>query len=218
MPRRVTLLLAPLLLSGCGLVFTHGPPDGHKHMVDFKCTESNVGPMVDVAVAAVEIVAGFVIGSDPEAYGYPEKAGGNIKATGVVEALFFAVSAAVGFDKVTRCRAAVEELTARMARIRSVAAPPGTPTDYVLVHPATDTIPVGETVQLQALAFGSRRPLMYQPYLAWSSSNDAVAWVTRTGLVTALAPGTALIAATTQDDVIGTATVVVVAPPKSPPP
>ncbi len=53
------------------------------------------------------------------------------------------------------------------------------------------------------------------PSLQWSSSLTTVASVTQLGVVTAVAPGTATITATTTNGVIGTATVLVAAVPAS---
>lgn len=53
------------------------------------------------------------------------------------------------------------------------------------------------------------------PSLQWSSSLSTVASVTQLGVVTAIAPGTATITATTINGIVGTATVVVAAVPAS---
>jgi len=202
------LVLLALPIGGCGVAFMHGPPAGNEHMWEFRCSQSYVPPLLDGVLGAVFLVAGFTIASDPSEYGYPENARGNLIAAGVLEAAFLGASSAVGFDKVNRCRAALAQLATRQARIRSISAPPGTPVARIRVGPSQDTIVVGESLQLEAVALGAGRIIVPQPVFAWSSSDNAVAWVTRTGLVTALAPGTVLIDASAED-VIGTVRLVV---------
>jgi hypothetical protein len=63
-------------------------------------------------------------------------------------------------------------------------------------------------VQLKAVAYGGGRPLSPQPTFRWSSSTDAIGWVTPSGLVSALAPGTIVIAANASS-VVGVAKIVV---------
>ncbi len=71
----------------------------------------------------------------------------------------------------------------------------------VAVNPATSTLTVGDTVQLTATGGAA-------PY-SWSSSDTAVASVSTTGLVTALAAGPAIITATDSNGSSGTASVTV---------
>jgi hypothetical protein len=202
------LVLLTLWSSACGVLLTNGPPANHDQLIDFRCTQSFTAPILDALLGAANLVAGFVLASDPEAYGYPAKARGNLIAAGVVEAAILGASSAIGVDKVKRCRAAMDQLAVRQARLRAIAAPPGTPVEHIRVGPTVDTIVVGGMVQLHALALGAGRVVVPQPIFGWSSSDNAVAWVTRTGLVTALAPGTVTIDASAED-AVGSATVVV---------
>jgi uncharacterized protein (DUF2062 family) len=78
----------------------------------------------------------------------------------------------------------------------------------VEVTPAADTLVPDEHVQLVARAFEPSGGVFLNKTFRWSSSNDAIASVSASGVVTAHAPGTALIAANT-DNVIGTASLVV---------
>jgi YVTN family beta-propeller protein len=81
----------------------------------------------------------------------------------------------------------------------------------VVITPSEATLPVGETRQFEAnLVDPSGRPHP-EPRFTWSSSNSAVATVSSTGLVTAVAQGSATIAATIHP-FSGTAVVTVVRP------
>ncbi len=64
------------------------------------------------------------------------------------------------------------------------------------VDKATDTIAVGQTDQLSATVAPAGATY---PAVTWTSSNEAVATVDQTGLVTSVAPGSATITATTAD-------------------
>jgi len=217
MRRRVIPLLAffILTLSGCGVWLTHGPPVGHEQMDHFTCSESNTGPIFDIVIGSLNLVGTIAIAGDPEAYGYAADASGAIVATGVVEALILGVSAGVGFDKVKKCRVAQQQLADRLAaRARSAApvAPPGSEiVDSVRVDPASTVLGVSQTVQLAALAFGPGGVVVPPPAFRWSSSNDAIASVSNTGLVTARAQGTVVIAANA-NNVVGIARISVTPP------
>ncbi len=82
------------------------------------------------------------------------------------------------------------------------------PVASVIVSPPRDTIVVGQSTQLAAVARDSITvPLPDRP-VTWQSSNAAVATVSASGLVIAVAPGTVTITATS-DGVAGTGTIVV---------
>ncbi|HEX6052448.1 MAG TPA: Ig-like domain-containing protein [Gemmatimonadaceae bacterium] len=108
--------------------------------------------------------------------------------------------------------------------------PPGTPTappanpslakggnpnkvKSISVSPSSATREVGQTVQLTATA----NPPSSATTFAWGSSNNGVASVGSTGLVTAVSAGTATITASAGGKT-GRATVTVTAPPPPPPP
>ena len=79
----------------------------------------------------------------------------------------------------------------------------------VVVTPGNATlVSLGETVQLTASARDASGNTISGKTLAWSSSADGVATVNATGLVTAVANGSATITATA-DGIAGTATIVV---------
>jgi len=202
-----------LALSGCGVFFTHAPPPGHEQMTSFHCSTDNVGPWLDVVAASLSIIGG--IAATPASPGYGESSGEEL-AIGIVWAGVLGASATVGFSKVTKCRAARRALAEREEQARTAGvAPdrltPGAPIDSVRINPAVDTISAGGMVQLTATAFGSGGTRVPISAFKWSSSDESVAWVTRTGLVQSQAPGSVVIAANA-NNVVGTATVVVTAP------
>ena len=85
------------------------------------------------------------------------------------------------------------------------------PVTTVLVTPSAVTLPAGATEQMSAAARDSKNaPLTGRP-VVWSSSNPAVATVSATGIVTAVAAGSANVIATVEG-VDATATVTVVRP------
>ncbi|HUL02654.1 MAG TPA: Ig-like domain-containing protein [Gemmatimonadales bacterium] len=213
--RRYTVLLSLLFvlaLEGCSLLFTKGPPVGHEQMQYFTCSESNTAPVIDLVIGGLDLIGGFAIASDPEAYGYAEDQGGSAIALGVVQAAFLGVSAGIGFDRVKKCQAAKAAWAARQAHPAPSAAAPGMAIDSVSISPATVRAKVGEVVQVTAVAYGGGRAVAPQPAFKWSSSNDAIAWVTPSGLVSPLAPGTVVIAANA-GSIVGVMTIVVTSAP-----
>ena len=70
-PSRIALLAltcVALATSGCGLIFSKGPPAGHEQMDYFTCTESDVGPILDVVWGSLNLLGALSIASNPEAY------------------------------------------------------------------------------------------------------------------------------------------------------
>ena len=206
----VHLLFVSLACTACGLLLTHGPPAGHPALNDFRCTRSVAGPVLDAVAAAVGI--GLSVKSASEQPDYDISAINEILVVGVARAALWSVSAAIGFDKVSKCNAAQRQLAERRANTPPSGAPalvvPTTEVRTVEVTPAADTLVPDEHVQLVARAFEPSGGVFLNKTFRWSSSNDAIASVSASGVVTAHAPGTALIAANT-DNVIGTASLVV---------
>jgi len=204
----VAIGLMSLAMSGCGLVVSQGPPTGHELMPAFSCTESNVGPTLDLIWGGANVLAAIAAASepDPSYYDHPSLA----VAVGLSWGVVSTVSAVVGFRKTRECRRALQQLAQR----NGAAAPaPFGPVivQTVVLTPAADTLAVGEQLQLTATARGSSGAEILNRAFAWSSSNDAIASVSNAGLVTAHAPGTVVIAANTTN-VVGTASIVVTAP------
>ena len=86
------------------------------------------------------------------------------------------------------------------------------PVATVQISPATDTVVVGQSTQLTAVPRDSiGAPLVDRP-LAWSSSNQAVATVSASGLVVGTQAGSVTITSTSEGK-SGTSTIVVLARP-----
>lgn len=88
------------------------------------------------------------------------------------------------------------------------APPPPLTTASVAVTPAAPTLDIGATITLEAAARAANGALLTSRTVSWSSAAPAVATVAGAGVVTAVAPGTALVTATI-DGVAGSATVTV---------
>src|SRR4051812_48880147 len=114
MKRNVIVLgLLPLLLSGCGFVFSKGPPTGHEQMLSFSCTESNTGPTLDIIWASLNVLGALTAASDPNGYDNS----GEVVAVGLGWGVFSSFAAASGFKKSKQCRQALQQLAARSARL-----------------------------------------------------------------------------------------------------
>ncbi len=94
-------------------------------------------------------------------------------------------------------------------------APGASAVQTVTVSPASATRDPGQTVQLTATAKNRKGAVVTGVVFTWSSSAPAVATVSSTGLVTAVAPGTATISATGGGKT-GKSTITVNAPPPPP--
>lgn len=86
------------------------------------------------------------------------------------------------------------------------------PVESVTISPALDTLTVGETAQLQAATKDSRGSSLSGRTVTWTSSSDAVATVSPSGLVTAVGIGKATITSTSEGKP-GTAEIVVIPVP-----
>lgn len=199
--------LLPLLLSGCGLLISQGPPTGHELMPAFSCTESNTAPTLDLVWGGLNLLGAALASSSDETY-YDSP--GAAVAVGLSWAVVSSISAAAGFRKSRECRQALQQLAQRSGAAAS--APYGPVVVYeVAIAPAGDTLAVGEQVQLVATARGSSGAVILNREFVWSSSNDAIASVSNAGLVTARASGSVVIAANASN-VVGTASIQVTAP------
>lgn len=206
----VTLVpFIPLLCGACGVLFTHGPPPDHGNLTTFGCTRSAAAPMLDVAFATLSMGMAVKDAANQDLHDTHET--NQALVGGVLEAAIWGVSAAIGFDRVRKCAAAMRQLGERQAQ-----APGGGGTrvyglgvETVAITPVADTLLPGEHVQLVANAFTPSGGVFLNKMFRWSSSNAAVASISDSGLVTAHAPGTVVIAANT-DNVVGTASIVVI--------
>ncbi len=97
----------------------------------------------------------------------------------------------------------------------TVTAPPPAPVASVTVTPPTASVQTGGTVQLTATPRDAAGNPLAGRQVTWESTAPAVATVDANGLVTAVAPGTATIRATSEGHT-GTSTITVTAPPPAP--
>jgi len=205
------LLCLPLLTaaSGCGWLLMHGPPTGHEQMEYIPCTESDAGPILDIAWGVLNVLGAVAIASSPNEYESPDLAVASGLGWGVISGF----SAASGFKKVSACQRARQALGQRQAaRGKSpVTVGDSTMVTAVVITPAADTLAVGAQRQLLAAAHNSSGARVPGRMFTWSSSNDAIASVSNAGLVTAHAPGSVVIAANT-NNVVGTATILITGP------
>jgi hypothetical protein len=205
------LLCLPLLTaaSGCGFIFTHGPPTGHEQLEYIPCTENDAGPILDIVWGGLNVAGAVIIASDPDAY---DNAGVSV-ASGLGWGVLSSFSAASGFKKVSACKGARQALAQRQAARGT--APVTIANDAkvmsVVITPAADTLAVGEQLQLVVAAHNSSGAAVPGRMFTWSSSNDAIASVSNAGLVTARAAGSVVIAANT-NNVVGTATILITGP------
>ena len=206
------LLCLPLLTaaSGCGFLFTHGPPAGHEQMEYIPCTESDAGPILDIVWGGLNVLSAIVVVSEPDSF--PNA--GAIVAVELGWGVVSSFSAASGFKKSSACRGARQALAQRQAA-RGMAPLPIADSARVMsvvLTPAADTLAIGAQRQLLAVAHTSSGASLADRMFTWSSSNDAIASVSNAGLVTARAPGSVVIAANT-NNVVGTTTILVTGPP-----
>jgi alpha-tubulin suppressor-like RCC1 family protein len=89
---------------------------------------------------------------------------------------------------------------------------PESPVATVSVTPSTSTLAPGETVQLEAVTQDAAGTVLTDREIAWSSSAEAVATVSETGLVTGVSEGSATIRATSEGKT-GSAAITVTMPP-----
>jgi Bacterial Ig-like domain (group 2) len=90
--------------------------------------------------------------------------------------------------------------------------PPPAPVATVTVSPATASVVVGQTVQLSVVTRDASGNVLTGRVVTWVSASGSIASVLSSGLVTGVAPGTAVVTATSEG-VSGQATVTVTAAP-----
>lgn len=202
------VLCLPLLTaaSGCGFVFTRGPPTGHEHLAYVSCTESHTGPILDVIWGGLHVASAVLTATSPDEHPNP----GFAVAGQVGWGALLGFSAASGFKKASACKSARQAWAQRQAARGVAQVPVGDSTIVmaVFITPGVDTLAAGAKRQFVAAAHNASGARLAGRMFTWSSSNDAIASVSNAGLVTAHAPGAVIIAANTTN-VVGTATIVV---------
>ena len=201
--RSVLAAAVSLTLVGCGFIFSHGPPETHPQMASFSCTEGTTGPTLDLVWAGLNLLGAAAAAGNPGGYDNPSQ----IISVGLTWGIVSTAAGVVGLGKAKRCQQAKAALAERQGpNPASMNGPQGV--QSVVVNPASDSLAVGGRRQFTATAHLTSGAVVPNRAFVWSSSNDAIASVSVTGLVTAHAAGAVVIAANT-GNVVGTARVVV---------
>ena len=151
--------LAVAMSGGCSFVFVQSPPNNHKDLTHFNCTDSSVAPILDATFGGLAFV------------GMVGDAADNGLADGAAEGLVLVggilASAVYGFVKVRECKEAETMLAARLRQeptrqdevddgepealdradiMAPVPTPPSAPFDHTIARPV-----VGLTIGLLSL-------------------------------------------------------------------
>src|SRR5438093_3069983 len=102
-------LCLPLLAaaSGCGWIFTHGPPTGHEQLEYIPCTESDAGPILDLIWGGLNVLSAISAAADRSAYDYPDAT----IVSGLAWRVVPGFPAASGLKNVSRCKTARQPLS-----------------------------------------------------------------------------------------------------------
>jgi hypothetical protein len=111
----ILLVSLPMAVCGCGFALVRGPPAGYQQVQQFSCTESDLGPILDVIAAAGGLVTIAVSQGDYYYYAQDEMIAGGAAAAAV-----YGASAVVGFLRTKRCRAARRQLEERLRSVGEV--------------------------------------------------------------------------------------------------
>jgi uncharacterized protein YjdB len=106
-------------------------------------------------------------------------------------------------------------LSSIVSATTTASGPPPVPVATVSVSPASSSLLIGATAQLSAITRDSSNDVVTGRVITWSSSNAAISKVSTSGLVTAVAAGSATITATSETKT-GTAVITVSAPAPAP--
>lgn len=123
------LALIPAVTGGCSFMLVNGPPTGHQELASFTCTESRNLPTSDLGLAGWLVLTRNWHGDTSE-----PRAPGAKKATKLVVAVLYGLSAYTGFKLVNECRDAKLALARRqretLERARVMAQPDSTKWEY----------------------------------------------------------------------------------------
>ena len=131
--------LAAFALSGCGFIFTHGPPAQHAQLDYFSCTETNAGPIIDAIMAGLYGLGTIAIAADPDEYELTDSETTSAIIGGVFWTGLLTGGAVVGFNKTSRCREAKAQLATRTRPQQPAEQRDPRPTDAPNVLPPPDT-------------------------------------------------------------------------------
>lgn len=119
-PALLVAIVAPsLMLSGCGVIITQGPPANHTELTSITCTESDKAPAFDVIFGGI-MVLGAVLSATRDHDPVAERDDAwllrkdQITATYATVAAGSGISAYLGFRKTAGCREARRALAERL--------------------------------------------------------------------------------------------------------
>ena len=121
----------------------------------------------------------------------------------------------VAFRGTMNLNAVYGTLSNTVSATTTASGPPPAPVATVSVSPASSSLLIGATAQLSVVTRDSSNNVVTGRVITWSSSNSSVCRVSTSGLVTAVAAGSATITATSETKA-GTAAITVSAPAPAP--
>ena len=165
----------------------------------------NVGQSVSLAAIATDSHSNTLSGR-PVTWSTANAAVATVSTAGLVSA--------IGAGTTTISATIEGQVGTAQVVVTSVAPPPPVPVASVAVTPGTASLNIGGTVTLSANVRDSNGSTLSGRVVTWSTSAPSIAAVSNTGVVTAVAPGSAAITATSETK-SGSATITVlpVAPP-----
>lgn len=115
---RTLLLIALgcLPAEGCGFALSRNPPDDHASLNYFSCSEGVVGPSLDFAWAGLNLLGAATVSSESSNSSTSGYSASQVRTIGLTEAVLWGASGFSGFKKVSKCRAAKQQLADRQAR------------------------------------------------------------------------------------------------------
>ena len=129
----------------------------------------------------------------------------SVSAAGLVTALAAGANSQV-------CATSAFDTSKQGCATVTVTAVSTVPVATVAVTPPTSSLSIGQTAQLSAITRDANGNTLTGRVVAWSTSSAAIATVSSSGLVSAVAAGTATITATSENQT-GSATITVASPP-----
>ena len=119
LPRLGALMLLPLVMGACGFIFMRGPPENNQELPDFNCTESNTGAVLDVLQAVLVVVTAIGAATADDGL-FDQNDRDTVASVRASWAVVFGLSAATGFTKNKKCRAAKMNLAERQQKSAAI--------------------------------------------------------------------------------------------------
>jgi hypothetical protein len=101
-----------LLISGCSLMFAHGPPGGHEVLDHFDCNSNMAAPATDAVFGGTYALAALVLAAAALGDHSGDADGDGAAIAGAISAPFLA-SMVYGFIECSDCAGAKEQLRER---------------------------------------------------------------------------------------------------------